>query len=416
MTSKQYWWLGFSLILVVSAFLTYYFFTIPNPPFISGYIEENRQKEFLGQILGEKTSVSPSTMPLVTRSPGNFPTTAPILPTVTPLSAITSAPTSSPTVSPLPTVQPSPSAGLQNADFSAELTDWQITGTVSIRPVSPDDWPVPPAQKVVTLGSDSTFVWLGAHSLTQTFTAPAAFQTISFWYQVHTQETELGFDDPCLVVLLNDQVAWQVAAAVALPYSEVLENEKTYHSGWKKVVVPVYKLLQTDQPQVITFLSGQTGDQERPTWVEVTALSLITDTTLSNSDTENWLPYQAFTQQLSSGQIAFGQLGDTTQLPSWIDLLTRLQAPTAWHSLSLTTLVQGVLEEWQKPRWSSKTTMIQPDFDWSFSLSHEGFTALRSEQPVVLPNPIPAFREWWLTTWDANNVPTGLLWLDSIRE
>jgi hypothetical protein len=297
-----------------------------------------------------------SPTPIITRTA--------IIPTQ-PQSAATSPPTI-PTTSPsfLPSPSPTPLIGFQNGDFSDDLRYWQTRGEVGVLklPFSEQIEPLNSIQNFVRLSSDSNLDWLGAHSLEQTFVMPANHVALEFWYRIHTQETEPGFDSPCLVVLINQQaVAWFSATDAS--------------ETWQRFSVP---LPNTGQSITLSFRAGQTGDQQKPTWIDITnvytldqlfnlsvikplsadsrlRLSFSTDATIGVSfvseETETASPQ--FTQKLNSEL-----------------LLPELALQQTLHNLP-----------WQPDGAGFQPAITSPDF---YGLN-SGFYAAHSENPWNLP-------------------------------
>ena len=204
----------------------------------------------------ENDNDHPSQIPLTSPTPIITPIT--ITPTQSQVTTTLqpALPTTSPSPSPLPSPSPTPFIGFQNGDFSEDLRYWQKRGEVRVLklPLSEQTEPFDGIQNFVRLSSDSNLDWLGAHSLEQIFIAPADHVALEFWYRIYTQETEPGFDSPCLVLLINQQaVAWFSAT----------DASKT----WQRFAIP---LPDTDQPITLSFRAGQTGDQQKPTWIDIT--------------------------------------------------------------------------------------------------------------------------------------------------
>lgn len=160
-------------------------------------------------------------------------------------------------ITPVVTPTSVPVVGLQNGDFSENMRHWEQRGAVAVLELQISDRPedFDGIDHFVRLASSTNLEWLGAHALQQTFRVPLQHHALEFWYRIHTQETALGFDSPCLVVTVNDQaVAWFSAAAAS--------------ETWQRHAVPLP--MTTDGLVTIGFLVGQTGDQIQASWVDLT--------------------------------------------------------------------------------------------------------------------------------------------------
>lgn len=366
----------------------------------------------------------PSQVPVFTSTPTPFvtltltPTGSPTLsPATTPIPSSTSIPllTSTPTPTNLPAIT--------NGNFTHGLTAWQTQGEVKILPVLAIDSPTQASETFLArLGSQTNLAWLGTHQLSQTFLLNPEVATLRFWYRLWTEETNLGFDDPALVVMLDDQVIWRMGAATAwsnnanvLSLADSMGQPVT--TGWKLISLPLTKFVKANQSHVLRFLAGQTGDQSLATWAEISQVSLVATLPEPELAIPNWWPAAVSLEwsQFVQPATLIGSLPDIESTTTWQELFHRLQTPVVWQSHTLTNLGNFQVQSWRPADWLIDAAKTQPTFTFPFSLSHEGFTgplvtATSPENSQALPMGTP----WsgWTTVWNLLGKPQGLIWLD----
>jgi len=317
---------------------------------------------------------SPTHTPTLTHTP--TPIHAPSsTPTPTPTPTSTSSPT--PTLIFMPTLAPtSQPVGLQNSGFDQGLEFWQTRGSVAVNstPIATQtqgdvaeeltDWP-----NFIRLASKTSRDWLGEHQLSQNFILPASHQTLEFWYRIGTEETALGFDDPTVILTINDQPLWWAGAAVAWEADlTAAPIAGIYQSNWRLIKVPLplnLVSLVTQSELKLSFATGQTGDQNRGTWVELTGIRTTTEMTNPNY----WLPTNLGESilKLTQNPAGWGFLTlpldvDDSNLPNFSNYLAQAQT----SDLAVTAEIWGVNLESQPTlqlaHWSSSWPASEPDF------------------------------------------------------
>ncbi len=434
------------LMICLMGFLTWWWLTHQAKKPLANHLELPSPTQALSlperlpsQML-EKTStpaprVTPTLTPTVSQIFSSLPTTPP---TTTPKpNSTASTPTSTP---PTPTFTPSvltptptPLPAITNGDFSQGLTAWQTQGEVEVLPVLSADSPTPASDTFLArLSSQSNLAWLGSHQLSQTLLLDPGTATLRFWYRLWTEETQLGFDDPALVVMLDDQVIWRVAAASAWPSNidvSVLTASagQPVTSGWELVSLPLTKFLTSNQSHVLRFVAGQTGDQALPTWADVSQVSLVATLPEPALTIPSWWPTAVSGEwpqfaQFSSNVLMNELIGSLPEMESaltWQELFQRLQLPVQWQSHTLTTLGSLQTQSWLPADWLIDVAQPQPNFSFPFSLSQEGFTGLLvagtdQQHPAISPQPLPTGVQWsgWDTVWNLLGKPQSVIWLD----
>lgn len=272
------------------------------------------------------------------------------VPTPSPELSVTTQPTSTPIeISVTPTSITTSVFGLQNSAFNQGLEAWQSQGEVKVLPVSQEARGVLPAEfkYFVRLSSATNFDWLGAHQLTQQFQIPQDATSLEFWYRIWTEETELGFDSPCLVGLINQQPIVWFSAAESRSVGEA--------PIWKHLIVPLPA--QATAPVTLSFMAGQTGDQSGATWVDLVGLSLSQSaTSIDHYRSDNPLKLSI------SSRLGISHLADPDEvLPDFSGLLDSLNKPQFGDSASLFLPEIGAEFLLKKPDWQPTGNAFQPE-------------------------------------------------------
>ena len=241
----------------------------------------------------------------------------------------------------VPTPTPALVIGLQNGDFSESTRYWEKRGTITVLKLAAVDRLVEfeGIDHFVRLASETNLEWLGAHALEQTFRAPADHQALEFWYRIHTQETEPGFDSPCLVVLVNNKaVAWFSAAAAS--------------ESWQSFAVPLPP--HADQPITITFSVGQTGDQTKATWVDIANLYTVPE-----------LPFQSVAASLPLDSQLMLSFTDTATIGLSLDSETQVAPLKFTQKLSAELLLPEIAlqQSLHQLAWAPDGAHFEPEIN-----------------------------------------------------
>lgn len=167
--------------------------------------------------------------------------------------------------------------------FAKEIITWEKVGSETI---SIGDW-TPPVTKIyvkdkeidetitngdfskqqegwsfgdneVGIDKENTYALLKSHNspLTQQFKNSHGF--LMFSYTSFTQENLIGFDVPAFVVSIQDKEVYSITAE---------EIKETNPNEWIQVIVPLSSF--EEEYLTISFSSGNTGDNEKPSWTYV---------------------------------------------------------------------------------------------------------------------------------------------------
>ncbi len=197
------------------------------------------------------------------------------------------------------------------------------------------------------MSSATNFEWLGAHQLTQQFQISQDATSLEFWYRIWTEETELGFDSPCLVGLINQQpIVWFSAAEFRSVSDAPI---------WKHLIVPLPA--QAMAPVTLSFMAGQTGDQFGATWVDLAGLSLSQSPTLADhSRSDNPLKLSI------SNRLGISHFASPDEvLPNFSGLLESLNKPQFGDTASLFLPEIGAEFLLKKPDWQPTGNAFQPE-------------------------------------------------------
>ena len=135
-----------------------------------------------------------------------------------------------------------------NGDFVDGTQGWDVRGEVETR------------DHLVQIGSDHST--LAEHSSVAQL-IPNTAKNLTFTYQVFTTEQHMGFDDPAFEVRMNNRQVFQIRA-------EDIQNGKT---GVQTAHIDLTQF--TEDYVLVTFSAGNTGDNENPSWAEISSVTTI---------------------------------------------------------------------------------------------------------------------------------------------
>lgn len=244
-----------------------------------------------------------------------------------------------PTAIQVPTPTPASIIGFQNGDFSEGTRYWEKRGAITVLELTAADRleDFEGIGHFVRLASETSLEWLGAHELKQVFHAPPEHRALEFWYRIHTQETEPGFDSPCFVVFVNNQaVAWFSASDA--------------NDVWQRFAVPLPPY--SDQVVSIRFTVGQTGDQALATWVDLT-----------NIYTQPELPFRSVTAPLAADSQLRLSFTDAAHIGLSMDAETPIAPLKFTQKLSSELLFPEIAfqQSLQQLAWAPDGTRFEPE-------------------------------------------------------
>lgn len=293
------------------------------------------------------------------------------LPTLLPTSTTqaTPAPISSSSPSPnSPTSAPTQTQpvviGFQNGDFSEGTRYWEKRGTITVLELTAADRleDFEGIGHFARLASETSLQWLGSHELKQVFHAPPEHRALEFWYRIHSQETEPGFDSPCFVVFVNNQaVAWFSASDAK--------------DVWQRFAVPLPQY--SDQVVSIRFTVGQTGDQALATWVDLT-----------NIYTQPELPFRSVAAPLAADSQLRLSFTDAAHIGLSMDAETPIAPLKFTQKLSNELLFPEIAfqQSLQQLAWTPDGTRFEPEITSpDFFGTQASLYAAAPENPWNLP-------------------------------
>ena len=171
---------------------------------------------------------------------------------------------------------------IQNGNFEDGLNGWQTNGDVAL--INGSENNVQPfGQKMVRIGNptgdveteDGTEVIapgndVSINVLSQTISnSPHGLRSLGFWYNFQTFENMPGFDEPGMMVFVNDQMEHQIWAS-DIPGDNVAKDDNGFAlspkgTGWQYMMVDISGL--TNPTLTIAFYAGNTGDLARQSYV-----------------------------------------------------------------------------------------------------------------------------------------------------
>lgn len=268
---------------------------------------------------------------------------------------------------------------LLNGDFELAQKNWQMMGEVIIGPenlscTNATGLSNLGSLNVAKLGSETSSAKLGDNSLFQQLSLDSSVTGIQFWYRVWTKESALGFDDPVLIVSLNDELLWRIGASTAIDADSFdLANFTLACSGWRLAQVP-FRALSGQAIYQLKFISGQTGDLVNSSWVEIGNISLI-KSSLQLINSQIWPVSVEIMPELDTGFMVTKLFDEvSSQFTSLKTAILQLQTPVlAWRIQLLQPLVFPYQVSLNLNNLIRPLNLFLLE-KFPFSLDHEGFS------------------------------------------